>query len=201
MKLINLLFFLIICFKINSQKQLEITYDHFISNEKITKSKTPKQLKDVNYKLIINNNLSKFSLIEQMESSDQKRNRRVIAAIGGTEIFYIDIENKRKIREIHFDEKIFKIVDTKKQNFKLTKETKFISNYKCYKAIIYDSIFIKELNRFHNYSYIAWYSPEIPVNHGPFGFSGLPGLILEFERFGHHIVANKILIVKDNTLT
>jgi GLPGLI family protein len=37
-----------------------------------------------------------------------------------------------------------------------------------------------ELN-FRGRDYIAWYSPKIPISHGPWKFNGLPGLIFEIK--------------------
>jgi GLPGLI family protein len=54
-------------------------------------------------------------------------------------------------------------------NWKIKKETKKIGEFLCTKATTY----------FRGRNYIAWYSAEVPVNKGPWKFSGLPGLILE----------------------
>ena|SRR5690554_306714 len=50
-----------------------------------------------------------------------------------------------------------------------TKEGKKISDYNC----------IKATTIFRGRKYTAWFTPEIPVNVGPWKFSGLPGLILQ----------------------
>ncbi len=54
-------------------------------------------------------------------------------------------------------------------NWELINETKKINNLPCYKAV----------SSFRGRNYIAWYCPEIPVNLGPWKFSGLPGIILD----------------------
>ena len=60
-----------------------------------------------------------------------------------------------------------------KQNFKfdwkLLNENRTINGYKCKKAIA----------NFGGRSWIAWYTPEIPLLAGPYIFCGLPGLIFE----------------------
>lgn len=53
--------------------------------------------------------------------------------------------------------------------WKITSEKKNILMYECYKA---------ETN-FGGCRFIAWYTRDIPINDGPYKFSGLPGLILE----------------------
>ncbi|MEX0273133.1 MAG: GLPGLI family protein, partial [Flavobacteriaceae bacterium] len=40
----------------------------------------------------------------------------------------------------------------------------------------------------------AWYTPEIPVSHGPDDYWGLPGLILEVNDGSRMMVCNKIVL-------
>ncbi len=54
-------------------------------------------------------------------------------------------------------------------NWKITNEKKNILNYECLKAETY----------FGGRKFIAWYTVQIPINDGPYKFSGLPGLIFE----------------------
>lgn len=80
----------------------------------------------------------------------------------------------------------------KEAKWTLTKETKKIGNYLCYKAI----------SPFYNYSrwhednpqlnVIAWFTPQIPVSFGPNGYHGLPGLILELQTHITTIYVKKI---------
>lgn len=53
--------------------------------------------------------------------------------------------------------------------WKLTEDTCSILGYTCFRASI----------RFRGRSYTAWFTPEIPISHGPWKFNGLPGLILK----------------------
>ncbi len=54
-------------------------------------------------------------------------------------------------------------------DWQLTKETDTIAGYKVQKAT----------SNFGGRSWIAWFSPEIPYNDGPYKFNGLPGLIVK----------------------
>lgn len=67
------------------------------------------------------------------------------------------------------------IVQEKKYPFKWTihNETKKIGNFNCTKATTY----------FRGRNYIAWFTSEIPLNAGPWKFSGLPGFIIEVQDF------------------
>lgn len=51
----------------------------------------------------------------------------------------------------------------------ITKDSKKINNFQCYKATTV----------FRGSKITAYYTPEIPINSGPFKFKGLPGIILE----------------------
>lgn len=71
------------------------------------------------------------------------------------------------------------------KNWELINETKTISNWVCQKASVY----------FKGRKWIAWYSSEIPLQYGPYKFSGLPGLIVkitdENEEYDFQLVASK----------
>ena len=53
----------------------------------------------------------------------------------------------------------------------LSGETKYLKGYVVQKAT----------TQFAGRQWIAWFSPEIPINDGPYKFFGLPGLILQVE--------------------
>lgn len=56
-------------------------------------------------------------------------------------------------------------------NWKLSEDTATISGYKVQKATC----------NFGGRSWIAWFSPKIPYNDGPYKFNGLPGLIVKIS--------------------
>ncbi|WP_299444052.1 GLPGLI family protein [uncultured Aquimarina sp.] len=94
-----------------------------------------------------------------------------------SEIIYIDQSQNKKISalKVHvFDNRgrlflIEEVLET--QEWILTKETKKIDQYVCYKAILNNSERKVE----------AWYAKEIKSTNGPKGYHGLPGLILELK--------------------
>lgn len=73
--------------------------------------------------------------------------------------------------------------------WKLINETKFICGYKCQMA---------EAD-FRGRKWIAFYTPNIPINDGPWKFSGLPGLILRIEDANKEHIFNAITIRKSNS--
>ena len=60
---------------------------------------------------------------------------------------------------------------------------KFIAGFTCKQA----------RTHFRGRTYIAWYTPEIPVSDGPWKFGGLPGLILEVEEEYYHFLVTDIV--------
>ncbi|WP_316789804.1 GLPGLI family protein [Pedobacter frigoris] len=58
--------------------------------------------------------------------------------------------------------------------WKISSETDTVASYTCQKASL----------SFRGREYTAWFTTDIPVNDGPWKFSGLPGLILKVEDSG-----------------
>lgn len=70
----------------------------------------------------------------------------------------------------YIDEKTMMYYDVfETPKWTLTEDEKKISGYNC----------IKAFTHFRGRNFTAWFTPEIPVNFGPWKFRGLPGLILE----------------------
>ena len=70
----------------------------------------------------------------------------------------------------------FKIVRKNNLQWKLSKEVQTIENYTCQKATLSYGGRIWE----------AWFTKEIPVQQGPYVFSGLPGLIVKINDVKNH---------------
>ena len=123
---------------------------------------------------------------------------RMWASAGGP--VYKDIATKKSLQSTEFMGKKFLISnDQNKINWVMEKEQKMIGNYLCFKATAQvskpktmtsvwrkaekENDSIKDSPNYEaqeEYSKVtAWYTPQIPVSHGPAEFGGLPGLILE----------------------
>lgn len=84
--------------------------------------------------------------------------------------------------------------------WELSGETKKIGNYTAQKAtysrIIDSQRFSTGMTEMENVkdtiSVTAWFTPEIPVSHGPENYFGLPGLILEVQSQGRTLICEKI---------
>ena len=77
----------------------------------------------------------------------------------------------------------------------LTKETKVINNYTCYKATTLRPSY--KLNETSYFPVTAWYCPKIAFPYGPLDCAGLPGLIFELQYQYGSIVLDKIDFSKD----
>ncbi|MEM6965388.1 MAG: GLPGLI family protein [Bacteroidota bacterium] len=64
----------------------------------------------------------------------------------------------------------------KDYKWQLLNESKVINDYNCYKAIL--EIQLNRRGKKSAKVVEAWYTPSIPINSGPAGFAGLPGLII-----------------------
>ncbi|WP_445747732.1 GLPGLI family protein [Polaribacter sp.] len=77
-----------------------------------------------------------------------------------------------------------------KFEWKITNEKKKILNYTCQKAIV----------RYKGRDFVAWFSPEIPLQNGPWKFGGLPGFIFEISDTKNHYSFKLIGIKKEHRL-
>lgn len=88
------------------------------------------------------------------------------------------------------DGKYYRLIEKDKtSDWKITKETKKIGDYDCYKAT-------KKvlLNNRLPIMVSAWFTPEIPFSFGPKGYGGLPGLILALDERGFYFYADSVKI-------
>ena len=128
---------------------------------------------------------------------------------------YKNVKTNMQIQTQEFYGKYFLVKDNLQTiEWVMGTETKQIGNYMCFKATA--SIPTSELN-WYNFSWDslrnsenedaeadvkmteveAWYTPQIPVGHGPLEYWGLPGLILEVSAGNTTMLCSKIVINPD----
>lgn len=136
---------------------------------------------------------------------------------------YKNVKTNTQIQSQEFYGKKFLVKDKLQDiNWKLDKETKQIGNYMCFKATAsiptselawYDFSWSRLRNEDSNTEkqsdsisrktnepsvdmtdVEAWYSPQIPVGHGPLEYWGLPGLILEVSAGNTTMLCTKIVL-------
>lgn len=138
---------------------------------------------------------------------------------------YKNVKTNAQIQSQEFYGKQFLVKDKLQPiEWKLGEETKQIGSYMCFKATA--SIPTNELT-WYDFSWDklrsaenetassdtesaeasvdmtdveAWYTPQIPVGHGPSEYWGLPGLILEASAGNTTILCSKIVINPENKL-
>jgi len=138
------------------------------------------------YTLAFDKNASLFAEEQKLEPVNPMVNIRIERQGDGA--LYKNIKENKLLIETDLYEKEFLISDTlRKYQWKLEQDTKKIGSYTCYKATA--TIKASEDEKKEREGLLGaiakdtkltvWYSPEIPVSHGPSSFWGLPGLILE----------------------
>lgn len=130
----------------------------------------------VEYELLINNNVAIFSYVKTLKLPGF--NPRAISVGGGSGVHFYDKKSNTEIFETKLREKKYLIKSNiSKYNWNITSESKKINNFLCYRAtaiIEYDDFRGKEKHEIE-----AWFCPEIPLSYGPDIYYGLPGLIFE----------------------
>ena len=135
--------------------------------------------------------------------------------MGQAEKSYKNLDNQEELEEKEFFSKEF-LVDgkLKKWDWQITQESKQIGNYTCIKATLIIPVTeeekeaikkLKESQKDSKFQFgeipdpkdkevVAWFTPEIPIGHGPREFWGLPGLILELHKDKETFLATQITI-------
>ena len=127
---------------------------------------------------------------------------------------YKNVKTNTQLQEQEFYGKKFLINDALQPiEWRLESETKQIGNYSCFKATASiptndltwysfswdklrntndsDSTQVKEIKLTE---VEAWYTPQIPVRHGPLEYWGLPGLILEVSADNTTMLCSKLVL-------
>ena len=134
---------------------------------------------------------------------------------------YMNQKEKKQIFEGEIFGKEFLITDQLKNwNWNLKEETKKIGDYLCYKAEAIVKVTEAQKEEYEKYLknkakqktvfiemkepkdniVTVWYAIDIPVNHGPDKYSGLPGLILEVNDDEVTILCSKVVLNPKDTV-
>ena len=126
---------------------------------------------------------------------------------GGNDEYYKNLKEGRYVDKTEMFGKEFLIKDViETPDWKLTKESKNIGEYTCFKATYTrtqttmsavstsEEAEATQETKEEEIEVVAWYTPQIPLSNGPEGFGGLPGLILEIENGGQSILCSKIVL-------
>ncbi len=137
---------------------------------------------------------------------------------------YKNVKDNQLVQSQEFYGKKFLVKDKlQKIDWQMGKETKQIGNYTCFKAM---ALIPSDELSWYNFSWDkltrqqpqtdstgavkepeikmtqveAWYTPQIPVSHGPSEYWGLPGLILEVSADNNTMLCSKIVINPKETV-
>ena len=140
--------------------------------------------KELKYILEFTHKESLFFLEEIMDKDNSPSLQLAAGPFQG--VYYQNIETHKNIWQLDSYDGRY-LIKLDKKNWKLEKEKKLIYGYTCYKATIRNNDEIVE----------AWYTPEIPLNYGPMGYNGLPGMILGLTVRGEKFTIKELNFTKN----
>ncbi|RXG32121.1 GLPGLI family protein [Leeuwenhoekiella marinoflava DSM 3653] len=158
-----------------------------------------------------------FTRNESLYKENEKLATPDVASSGGfqikvsqsQDILYKNTSEKRYERQEDVLGKLFLVQDSLQMpQWKLEKETKSIGDYTCFKATrseevtnqTFESDSMKTVDTTYSKTVTVWYTPQIPVSHGPAMNWGLPGLILEVQDGKQSILCSQIVINTDEKI-
>jgi len=165
-----------------------------------------KQQSQKTYFLSFNREESIYKEEEKLAAPTPSSGGISITVFNGSDVRYKNIKEQRYVNANEIFGKAFLIKDSIKPiDWKLVNETKNIGNYTCFKAEFTETYMGKTITdegRFENVekekTTTAWYTPQIPLSHGPGDFQGLPGLILEINDGELTLICSKIVLNPQN---
>jgi len=161
---------------------LQLMYDtemsDFLRNVRLQKAL---ESKPMNFFLLFDNNESLYHAEFDLNMQrDMGLGMNLTGMVAGVDyICYSNLKTKENFRQSFWMDNI--IINVKPIVWELTKETKKIDEYTCYKA----TTILKEEKENGGYLsdfIVAWYTNQIPVPFGIQNFGGLPGLALELTQ-------------------
>ena len=195
MKKLVFLFLILSIPKISAQQNgiayysKKVITEPIINNASTSNNEIREQMKLINksanelsFRLEFNSNKSRFLGDKQISKPNDGLNLKMAEIVTNyNDIIFYDKSLKEITKKTEFaGQKFLVITNTKMNDWHLSKETIKINKYTCYKAIKKEIIEGRWGSK--TIDIVAWYTPEIPVNYGPDGYLGLPGLILQLER-------------------
>ena len=191
------------------------------TKKRMDSSKMPNDRKAFMMKMM-KKRMEKVYVLDFNKSASIFKEEKTLAAPDESSRFSRSSDNVlyKNTKEHHFTNKketlgkIFLIKDSlPSYNWTLEKESKMIGKHLCFKATAEKEV-KSDLNRFSRFmnkkkesekdsskvktfkkiKITAWYTPEIPVAHGPREFHGLPGLILEVDMSNFQLLCTKIVL-------
>ena len=168
------------------------------------------------YTLEFNKEASLYKVVENLEAPQAMGGggmQIVVAGAGEDAVLYKNIKENRLANKNDIFGKTFLIKDELPAlEWTMTKETKNIGEYLCFKATRTETRTVQasfstneeegtpesSTEQQEEVTITAWYTPQIPLGHGPSNHHGLPGLILEISDGSETILCSKIVMNPKN---
>lgn len=162
------------------------------------------------YELQFNAEESMYKKVEKLSTPSPSSGGIKIEFSESSSVLYRNTKESKYVNETEISGKPFLIKDeAKKPDWELGKEIKNIGNYTCFKAtwtrdveeMDFDSSTNEMSTKTVSKTTTAWYTLDIPVQHGPSSFWGLPGLILEIEDGDLTVLCSRVVINPENPVS
>jgi GLPGLI family protein len=196
-----------------SQRKFEVELDSTVNDAMRDQIiATIKKQSEKEFTLDFNENESEYKEEEKLDDNNVIIGggmEIVVQGSGGNDVLYRNLKEKRYAHAVEVFGKEFLIKDKLEQEeWKMENETKNIGEYTCFKATYTTTRKIMSAESSsdgdtesgsENVSeeivhVTAWYTPQIPLQHGPSNYGGLPGLILEVNDGTETILCSKIIM-------
>jgi GLPGLI family protein len=198
-----------------SQRKMDIKLDSTQFNDEMQaqmKAMLQKQF-EKEYTLKFTRDESLYKEVESLDGPNVMGGNGVqvmVASSSGSDVLYKNVAENRFVNQNELFGKQFLIEDALEEpEWKLEKETKNIGEYTCFRATYTRTVTMRNMvsssdsdkkdgssteETSEEITVTAWYTPQIPVKHGPGQYSGLPGLILEINDGSETILCSRIVL-------
>ncbi len=194
--------------------QTKTTFDLKLDSTQVTPEQQKRieaRMKDMLenvYELDFNTSTSLYKKEEKLAQPGQSGGRGFMGSMDGGDLFK-DTKSKTFTHAQDLMGKLFLVKDSLSQlDWQFKDDSKMIGKHLCFKATAKREVSNTEIrfgrrgsqnndkpkDSLKEIEVVAWYTPEIPVSHGPGEYWGLPGLILEINADKTQIVCTKIVI-------
>lgn len=134
-------------------------------------------MNDFQFELLANKDVALFKMKKQLASENISPYIHNLAVVScdGNEVWYVDKPNNTKIIvKQGYGEPVCLTYD-QENKWKIESSQKQIGDFNCYKATT-----VRQEGQ-RTVEVTAWFTNDLPYSFGPFGFDGLPGIILELQ--------------------
>jgi GLPGLI family protein len=137
-------------------------------------------MSEVEYQLIFTKTESLFKVTERLEQGSNDMLDLAIMRADGDGLRYNNLQTNEKLHQKEFFGKLLLIdISAREQKWDFVNETKKIGQFNCFKATSIKTT-RNPVGTFKK-PVVVWYTTELPFSHGPIGYGGLPGLIVELS--------------------